>query len=83
MARAGSNECTKNHLLEPYHILKEHKGDIVAHFKWTVLISNKRVVLLAHNTIDEASFETDKKVQDAEIQELFKVYIIFYFLGFS
>lgn len=73
MARAGSNECTKNHLIEPYHILKESAGSVVAQFKWTVLISNKRINLLAHNLLDTAQFETDKKVEDEELSTLLAI----------
>lgn len=77
LARAGSNECQKAGLIDAYPVLTESKNDIVAHFKWTVLISNKRVVLLAHHLLDEESVVSDKSVVDEELKTLLAVRICF------
>lgn len=56
-ARVGSNECLKNGHLESFPVVEEKSGAIVAQFKWTVAISKKRLILLAHNS--ELGFELD------------------------
>lgn len=75
LARAGSNECAKTGLIDAYPVLSEAKGDIVAQFKWTVLISSKRIVLIAHNLLDEASVVSDKTIEDADLKTLLEVRI--------
>lgn len=47
-ARVGSNECLKGGHLEPFNVISEKTGAVVAQFKWTVAISSKRLILLAH-----------------------------------
>jgi curved DNA binding protein len=47
-ARVGSSECLKNGHLEPFNVIEEKTGAVVAQFKWTVAISSKRLILLAH-----------------------------------
>lgn len=51
-ARVGSNECLKHGHLEPFHVIQEKSGAVVAQFKWTVAISSKRLILLAHRLED-------------------------------
>ena len=47
-ARVGSTQCLKNGHLEPFQVVEEKSGSVVAQFKWTVAISSKRLILLAH-----------------------------------
>lgn len=49
-ARVGSSECLKHGHLEPFNVIEEKSGAVVAQFKWTVAISKKRLILLAHRT---------------------------------
>ena len=49
-ARVGSSECLKTGHLEPFPVIQEKSKARVAHFKWTVAISNKRLILLAGRT---------------------------------
>ncbi|CAN0156857.1 unnamed protein product, partial [Phaeothamnion confervicola] len=37
-ARMGVVECVKHELMQPYPVMYERAGDIVAHFKFTVLL---------------------------------------------
>ena len=54
-------------------MLVEKKEEVVAQFKWTVLISNKRVVLLTSSNLDLAKFESDKTISDADLKALLAV----------
>lgn len=69
----GASECMKNQLLDMYPVLEEKKGEIVAHFKWTVLISNKRINILAHKLLDREPLKCDKKIEDEELKTLLDV----------
>ncbi len=60
-------------LLDGYPVLVEKKEEVVAQFKWTVLISNKRIVLLTSSAFDAAKFESDKSVTDADLKALLAV----------
>lgn len=60
-------------LLDGYPVLLEKKDELVAQFKWTVLISNKRVVLLTSSSLDLTRFESDKTVSDADLKALLAI----------
>lgn len=60
-------------LLDGYPVLLEKKEEFVAQFKWTVLISNKRVVLLTSSSLDLTKIESDKSVSDADLKALLAV----------
>lgn len=42
-ARLGLNEMLKHDAIVPYPVLYEREGEIVAHFKMTLLINNKKI----------------------------------------
>lgn len=46
-ARSGVNECIKTNHVQPYPVLQEKSKAPVAHFKWTIGVSNKRILVLA------------------------------------
>ena len=60
-------------LLDGYPVLLEKKDELVAQFKWTVPISNKRVVLLTSSSLDLTRFESDKTVSDADLKALLAI----------
>jgi len=67
-AKLGLVECLNHELLHPYPVLHEKSGDLVAHFKATVLIMPNgvdRVTNVALQTV-----ETDKKIEDEEVNKL-------------
>lgn len=39
-AKIGVKECLEHELLTPYPVMEEKKDDVVAHFKYTVLMTN-------------------------------------------
>lgn len=39
-AKIGVKECLEHELLTPYPVLEEKKDEVVAHFKYTVLMTN-------------------------------------------
>lgn len=69
-ARAGLSECAKTNHLQPYPVLLERSKAPVAHFKWTVAVSNKRVLILSSST--NKNFEGFKREEIAN-EELNKV----------
>ena len=69
-ARVGSNECLKNGHLEPFNVIEEKSGAVVAQFKWTVAISRKRLILLAHNLEADLEQPSASLLKDETIGEL-------------
>ena len=71
-ARVGSNECLKHGHLEPFNVITEKSGAVVAQFKWTVAISKKRLILLAHHleTEMEVLLPSDALMKDDTIGAL-------------
>ena len=39
-AKIGVKECLEHDLLTPYPVMEEKKDEVVAHFKYTVLMTN-------------------------------------------
>lgn len=69
-ARAGLSECAKTYHLQPYPVLLEKSKAPVAHFKWTVAVSSKRVLILGgHNKKDFASFKREN-IDDEELNKI-------------
>jgi len=69
-ARAGLSEASKTNHLQPYPVLIERSKAPVAAFKWTIAVSNKRVLILAGST--NKSFGAFKR-EDINDEELNKV----------
>lgn len=67
-ARYGLVECVAHGLLQPYPVLYERPGALVAQFKGTVLLVPAGVDRITGLPLPEA--QTDKKVEDPEIQKL-------------
>lgn len=67
-AKLGIRECVNHGLIEVYNVVSEHKGDIIAHVKFTVLLlagGNVKVTGLAM----PAGFSSDKALP-ADLAEL-------------
>ena len=60
-------------LLNPYPVLVEKPGDIVAHFKFTVLILENRTFAITGLPLDVTHFKSDKKIEDEEINKILAV----------
>jgi methionine aminopeptidase len=52
----------KHDLLEGYPVLTENKGDIVAQFKYTVMVLKNRTCIIAGLDVDASEFESENKV---------------------
>jgi len=73
VARTGANECVSKNVVTMYPVLTEKVGEIVAQFQWTVLISNKRVILLTSHLMDESTVKPDGEITDEALKELLSV----------
>ena len=56
----GIKECITHELLEPYPVLHEAQGDVVAHVKFTVLLLPSGTVKITGMPIDYSAYQTDK-----------------------
>jgi curved DNA binding protein len=68
-ARMGVVECVKHNLFHPYPVLYEKQGDIVAHFKYTVLLLPQGTAKITGLPVSVDEFETTNTVSDA-VKEL-------------
>jgi methionine aminopeptidase len=65
--KLGVAECLKHDLLNGYPVLTEKKGEVVAHFKYTVAIMPKQTLILAGLPVDLASYKPDNKITDERL----------------
>jgi hypothetical protein len=63
----------KHDLLEGYPVLTENKGEIVAQFKYTVMILKNRTCIIAGLDLDESLFESENSVTSKENVDLLAV----------
>lgn len=71
-ARIGVKHCMDHELIEPFSVIEEEKGEVVAHWKATVAILPNGTVFLSGNfPHDEAKFESDHKIESKELADLF------------
>ena len=68
---------TQSPLLDQYPVLEEKKSEVVAHFKWTVLISSKRINLLSHRLLEREKFQSDKTIEDEDLKQLLSVSFLY------
>lgn len=64
-ARMGVVECLKHDLVHAYPVLYERPGDIVVHFKFTLLLLPSGTVRITGHPVDQAVFTTDKTPDEA------------------
>ena len=69
VARAGINDCLSHNLVTPLPTLLEKSKARVAHFKWTVGIMGKRLILLAAQTEPLGALAEPIKSADEEVQK--------------
>lgn len=70
VARVGLTECVGHELFHPYPVLTEKKGDIVAHFKWTVAVRNEGPFIISGQRLDLSSFNSEFKIEDESLNKL-------------
>lgn len=74
-ARIGIKECLEHELLVPYPVLTEKPGNVVAQFKFTVMITKGKTTALTGLPLDENLFKTENSIKDEKILELLAVNI--------
>jgi len=62
--RMGVVECVKHDLLHSYPVLAEKEGELVAHFKYTVLLLPSGTVKVTGVPLNTEMYESDKVVSD-------------------
>lgn len=69
-AKVGVKECLEHNLLNPYPVVVEKVGDVVAQFTATVLILKGGTVCTTGLPVDVAHYQTKNTISDKAIQEL-------------
>jgi len=70
-ARMGVVECVKHGLCDPYPVIFEREGDVVAQFKFTVLLMPSGPLRITGGPAFEPElYNSDKKIEDKEILDL-------------
>lgn len=69
-AKVGVKECLEHDLLTGYPVLTEKAGEFVAQFKGTVAVLPRSTVVLAGEVPLAGRYESEKKIQDAELSAL-------------
>jgi len=70
-ARMGVMECLTHKLVEAYPVLWEKQGEVVAEFKYTVLVMPNGPQRITGLPFDLTMFESDHKIQDnAEVMNM-------------
>lgn len=68
-ARMGVVECMKHELVHPYPALYERPGDVVVHFKFTLLLLPSGSIRITGVAIDPASYTTEATLPE-EVQTI-------------
>ncbi|XP_077294363.1 proliferation-associated protein 2G4 [Arctopsyche grandis] len=69
-ARMGIVECINHKVIEPFPVLYEKPGELVAHFKFTVLLLPSGPLRITGLPVDVDQFETENAVTDPELLAL-------------
>lgn len=69
-AKMGVVECVKNKLIEPFQVLYEKPGEIVAHFKFTVLLMPNGPHKITGLPVDTDLYQSEHSVVDPELKSI-------------
>ncbi|CAG9835724.1 unnamed protein product [Diabrotica balteata] len=69
-AKMGVVECVKNKLIEPFQVLYEKPGEIVAHFKFTVLLMPNGPHKITGLPLDPELYKSEHSVVDPELKSI-------------
>ncbi|XP_050293413.1 proliferation-associated protein 2G4 [Anthonomus grandis grandis] len=69
-AKMGVNECVKNKLVEPFQVLFEKPGEIVAQYKFTVLLMPNGPHRITGLTFEPELYESEHSITDPELKSL-------------
>lgn len=72
--RIGVKHCLDHDLIEPFAVIEEEKGEVVAHWKATVaLLANGTVFLSGNFDVNKDNFDTENTIENQEIKDLLAV----------
>ncbi|XP_064464227.1 proliferation-associated protein 2G4-like [Ornithodoros turicata] len=69
-AKMGVLECVNHKLLDPFQVLYEKEGEVVAQFKYTVLLMPSGSHRITCGPLDLDIFESEYKVEDESLSAL-------------
>ncbi|XP_055311568.1 proliferation-associated protein 2G4 [Sitodiplosis mosellana] len=69
-ARMGVVECISHKMIEPFQVLYEKPSEIVAQFKFTVLLMPSGINLVTGLPFDVNQYESENNILDAEMKDL-------------
>lgn len=69
-ARMGVLECVNHKLLEPFTVLYEKDNELVAQFKFTLLLMPSGPHKITGFTIDPNQYKSDHQIEDDSIKAL-------------
>ncbi len=72
--RIGVKHCLDHDLIEPFAVIEEEKGEVVAHWKATVaILANGTVFLSGNMDLNKDNFETENTIESQELKDLLAV----------
>lgn len=66
-AKLGVKECLEHELLNPYPVLLDKSGELVAHFKYTVMILSGGTITITGLPVDANKYKTENKIVDESV----------------
>lgn len=69
-AKMGLKECVNHKLIEPFPVLHEKENELVAQFKFTVLLMPTRSHKITGLPVDLSMYKTEHKIEDESIVKL-------------
>ncbi|XP_063376976.1 proliferation-associated protein 2G4 [Cydia fagiglandana] len=69
-ARLGVVECVNHKLIEPFQVLYERPGELVAQFKFTALLLPSGTHRITGLPFDKASVKSERSIKDPELTSL-------------
>ncbi|XP_076371768.1 proliferation-associated protein 2G4-like [Tachypleus tridentatus] len=69
-ARMGVVECVNHKLIEPFTVLYEKEGELVAQFKFTVLLMPSGSHKITGEAVDCDMYETEHDIKDDTIKQV-------------
>ncbi|XP_076342217.1 proliferation-associated protein 2G4-like isoform X2 [Tachypleus tridentatus] len=76
-ARMGVVECVNHKLIEPFTVLYEKEGELVAQFKFTVLLMPSGSHKITGEAVDWDMYETEHDIKDDTIKVNFSATFIY------
>ena len=67
-AKLGMSECVKTKLIDPYQVLYRKPTEIVAQYKFTVLLMPSGLHKITGLPLNPEMFESEHKIEDEELK---------------